>query len=89
MLQPAILLPKVRDFRRRGLARGILTQPFLPSFEKLFAPPVGEIRVQTFATTQGRDTLLPPHPFEDNPDLFFGQEAASGLPSDVLNDLLC
>ena len=87
MLRPAVLLPQVTDFGRRRLAGGIAHEPLLPGLEKLLAPPVGQIRIQAVATTEGRNALLVPQALEDNPDLCFGGESAAGLPPDVLDDL--
>ena len=74
---------------RRGLAGGVPDQPCLAGFQELLAPAVIQIGVQAFAATQGGNALLDAQALEDNPDLLFDREPPTGLPPDVLNDLLC
>ena len=53
------------------------------------APPVVEIRIQPFPPTQCRDALFTPQALEDNPNLLLRRELTAGLPTNLLNDLLC
>ena len=63
------VFPHIGDLRRRRLTRGVPQQSLLARFEELLAPPVVEIRVETFAATQRRDALFASQPLQDDPDL--------------------
>ena len=89
LLELADVLPQLGHFIRRRLARGVPEQPLLPGFEKLLAPPVVEVRIQPFPPTQRRDAFFTPQSLEDNPNVLFRRELAAGLPTNLLNDLLC
>jgi len=68
LLQLGDVFPHIGDLRRRRLTRGVTEQSLLAGLEKLLAPPIVEIRVETFAATQRRDALFASQPLQDDPD---------------------
>jgi hypothetical protein len=89
LLQLGDFFPHVGDLRRRRLTRGVPQQPLLARLQKLRAPPVIEIGIEPFTSTEGRDALFAPQSLQDDPNLLLCRKSPPRLPLNVTNNSFC
>ncbi len=78
LLQLAVLGAEILDLITGRLPDRVTGQLLLACLQKLLAPAVVEVRRDALSATQLRDALIPPQPFEYDPDLLLRRELPTG-----------